>query len=137
MSWLDEPGEDEVLVHSRAIRLPGPLPDVAGLRPWSAPARDRYGDLLLASTGWNPVTRHPAGAGLPRPGVDDPAAVPHPGGPVSHRRTAGGRAGAMSWRGTRPAWRHLGVLTTDRCRTLRRRVDLVLNPLPGMEQYVG
>ena len=59
VAWLDEPGEDEVLVRtSRAIGLPGPLPDIAGLAVRVRTDASRHGDLLLASTGWAPVARN-------------------------------------------------------------------------------
>ncbi|MBM9460758.1 hypothetical protein JK386_12665 [Nocardioides sp. zg-536] len=60
-SWLDDLGQDDVLVRvSHAIGLPGPVPDIEGLalRIPSAGDDDRYGDVLLATTGWNPLMRH-------------------------------------------------------------------------------
>jgi hypothetical protein len=56
VDWLDEPGEDEVVVRlSRAIGLPRPLPDIHGLalRVYGA----RGGDLLFATTGRGHLTR--------------------------------------------------------------------------------
>ena len=52
--WLDEPGEDEVVVRlSRAIGLPGGLPDIHGLAV-----------RIPSRTGTRgPVVRAPAGAG--------------------------------------------------------------------------
>lgn len=55
--WLDEAGSEPVLVRfSRAVGLPGPLPDILGLtvrihRP------DGDADLLLATTGRGPYSR--------------------------------------------------------------------------------
>ena len=55
---LDEPGTDDVLVRvSRATGLPAWLPDVHGLAV-RVPTADGHGDLLLASTGWGPVSRY-------------------------------------------------------------------------------
>jgi len=57
-SWLDAPGEDEVLVRwSRAIGLPAPLPDIHGLALRVLSADGTPGDLLMATTGWLPPTR--------------------------------------------------------------------------------
>jgi hypothetical protein len=57
--WLDEAGEDEVLVRlSRAVGLPRPLPDIFGLALRVPGARDgRPSDLLLATTGRAVPTR--------------------------------------------------------------------------------
>jgi hypothetical protein len=56
--WLDEPGQDEVLVRlSRAIGLPGALPDIHGLALRVPVADGSCGDLLLATTGWGRITR--------------------------------------------------------------------------------
>lgn len=63
--WLDEPGEDEVLVRlSRAIGLPLGWPDILGLA-MRIHQSDGYGDLLLATTGTGRFTRYllrPTGA---------------------------------------------------------------------------
>lgn len=57
VGWLDDPGEDEVLVRlSRAVGLPPALPDIHGLA-LRVPAPGGYGDVLLASTGAGRVTR--------------------------------------------------------------------------------
>lgn len=56
--WVDEPGEDEVTVRtSRAVGLPGGLPDVLGLAIRVPVDGDRHGDLLLASTGLGRISR--------------------------------------------------------------------------------
>lgn len=57
VAWLDEPGEDEVLVRlSRAVGLPPALPDILGLalRVGGPPA---HGDLLFATTGTGTLGR--------------------------------------------------------------------------------
>ncbi len=57
-SWLDEAGSDEVLVRrSRAVGLPGPLPDVHGLAVRVPRRGGGHGDLLLASTGRGRASR--------------------------------------------------------------------------------
>jgi hypothetical protein len=58
VAWLDEPGEDEVLVRaSRSAGLPAPLPDVFGLAVRVPTGPQAYGDLLLASSGAGPLSR--------------------------------------------------------------------------------
>jgi len=58
VAWLDEPGEDDVLVRrSRAVGLPGAAPDIHGLAIRVPSPGGGHGDLLLASTGWGRVTR--------------------------------------------------------------------------------
>lgn len=55
--WLDSPGTDEVLVRlSRAIGLPGPLPDIHGLA-LRVPVAAGHADLLLAGTALGRWTR--------------------------------------------------------------------------------
>jgi hypothetical protein len=50
--WLDGPGTDQVLVRtSRAVGLPGPLPDVHGLAMRVPVDGERVADLLFATTG--------------------------------------------------------------------------------------
>src|SRR5215213_722166 len=57
-AWLDDPGEDDVVVRlSRAVGLPPPAPDVFGLALRVPTAGGRYGDLLFASTGLGRLTR--------------------------------------------------------------------------------
>ncbi|HYF72422.1 MAG TPA: hypothetical protein VD864_06355 [Nocardioides sp.] len=58
VAWLDEPGQDDVLVRrSRAIGLPGTMPDIHGLAVRVPRSDGGNGDLLLASTGWGRLTR--------------------------------------------------------------------------------
>jgi hypothetical protein len=58
VAWLDEPGEDQVLVRrSRSVGLPAPAPDVFGLAVRVPTEGDAYGDLLFASTGRGPLSR--------------------------------------------------------------------------------
>jgi hypothetical protein len=57
-AWLDEAGEDDVLVRqSRAVGLPAVAPDIFGLAVRVPLPDDRYGDLLFASTGLGRVSR--------------------------------------------------------------------------------
>ena len=58
-SWLDEPGEDDVLVRqSRAIGLPDPVPDIFGLAVRVPVGPADHGDLLFATTGRGRLTRY-------------------------------------------------------------------------------
>jgi hypothetical protein len=57
-AWLDEAGDDEVLVRlSRAIGLPAPAPDIFGLAVRVPREDGGHGDLLFASTGLGRLTR--------------------------------------------------------------------------------
>jgi hypothetical protein len=57
-AWLDDTGEDEVLVRrSRAVGLAAPLPDVVGLAVRVPLDTGEYGDLLFASTGLGRLSR--------------------------------------------------------------------------------
>jgi hypothetical protein len=57
-AWLDEAGEDDVLVRqSRAVGLPAVAPDIFGLAVRVRLAEDRHGDLLFASTGLGRLSR--------------------------------------------------------------------------------
>lgn len=63
VAWLDSIGTDEVLVRlSRAVGLPGTLPDIYGLA-LRIPAGGGHSDVLLASTGLGRLTRYLLTAG--------------------------------------------------------------------------
>jgi hypothetical protein len=52
VAWLDEPGEDDVVLRwSRAVGLPSPVPDIHGLAV-RVDRADGFGDALFATTGW-------------------------------------------------------------------------------------
>ena len=58
VAWLDEGGEDDVLVRrSRAIGLPRSVPDIHGLAMRVPRPDGGHGDLLFATTGWGRLTR--------------------------------------------------------------------------------
>lgn len=58
VAWLDEPGEDEVLVRwSRSVGLPASAPDFFGLALRVPQGGEAYGALLFASTGRGPLAR--------------------------------------------------------------------------------
>jgi hypothetical protein len=142
--WLDEPGSEPVLVRfSRALGLPGPLPDILGLtvriqRP------DGDADLLLATTGRGVYSRM---ALVPRrdlaAGYGSLMAYRTPAGPAwllaegeadearprRLRLSAGDRAG--TW------WPFadidLAAGTEDMDPTVS--FDPIIHPLPGLELY--
>ncbi len=63
VDWLDATGTDEVLVRvSRAIGLPGAVPDIYGLA-LRIPTDQGYADVLLATTGLGKLTRFVLTAG--------------------------------------------------------------------------
>ncbi|WP_370291626.1 hypothetical protein [Nocardioides sp.] len=140
--WLDQAGTDQVLVRlSRAVGLPGPLPDVAGLALRLRRGQTRYADLLLASTGWNPVSRHLL---LPALGSDAPmtSLLPYrsPAGPLvvgARPRRDDATRFTLSWAMVGGHWHPFADLTlTDELRDgADVSFDPVLNPLPGLEQY--
>lgn len=138
--WFDQPGEDEVLVRvSRAIGLPGPMPDIHGLALRMRRGQTRYGDLLLATTGWDRVTRHLL---MPSWNPDWPLTtlLPYrsPNGPVVlGARPIDERGYELCWAPLGKGWRTLGELTLDDELPPQEEVsfDPILNPLPGLQQY--
>jgi hypothetical protein len=138
--WIDQPGEDEVTVRlSRAIGLPGRVPDVQGLALRLREGPSGYGDLLLASTGWNPLTRHVL---LPAWSAHAPLSslLPYrsPAGPlVIGALPVDVRGYRLSWASVGREWHPLGDLTLERVLPPDDEIsfDPVLNLLPGLDQY--
>jgi hypothetical protein len=138
--WFDHPGEDEVLVRvSHAIGLPKPIPDINGLAIRMRKGQMRYGDVLLATTGWDPVTRHLL---VPAFNQDWPLTtlLPYrsPMGPVVlGARPIDERGYELTWARVGKGWHHLGELTLDDPLPDEDEVsfDPVLNTLPGLDQY--
>ncbi|WP_435768836.1 hypothetical protein [Nocardioides sp. SYSU DS0651] len=138
--WFDQPGQDEVLVRvSRAIGLPHPIPDIHGLALRLRKGQTRYGDLLLATTGWDRVTRHLL---MPSWNPDWPltSLLPYrsPIGPVVlGARPIDERGYELCWAPMGKGWHTLGELTLDDPLPEGEQVsfDPVLNPLPGLQQY--
>lgn len=137
--WIDEPGELRAVVRiSRAVGLPRPLPDIAGLAlrielP-GGPA-----DILLASTGTGPLTRFLLAPRLPgRPGVLT-SLLPYraPAGPVLLSAVpVDERTFELRWADGTGPWRtfavlHLGALRQDQ----EVSFDPVLNTAPFLDQY--
>lgn len=143
--WVDEPGSDRVLVRrSKSAGLPGRLPDIHGLAVRVPGEGTRFGDLLLATTGTRPGTRH-----LLAPTTSDQrpmtTLMPYrtPSGPLllgafpaGDRRTFDLRYAHL----TGP-WQHFGVLEVDDTAQADEgadddlRFDPVLHPVPGLDTY--
>jgi hypothetical protein len=138
--WLDEAGEDDVMVRlSRAVGLPGSLPDIHGLALRLRTEQGGYGDLLLASTGWDPLTRHVLlpGWSAARP-LTTLLPYKSPVGPiVIGARATGERRYGLWWARVGRGWREIGELVLDEPLPADQDVsfDPVLNVLPGLEQY--
>lgn len=138
--WIDQNGEDEVIVRlSRAIGLPGALPDVHGLALRMRKGQTRYGDLLLATTGWDPVTRHLL---LPAWNAHAPLTclLPYrsPAGPlVIGARPVDEHGYQLSWASVGGQWHHFADLTLETALPPEDEIsfDPVRNVLPGLEQY--
>jgi hypothetical protein len=141
-AWLDEPGNDEVLVRlSRAVGLPPGLPDIHGLAIRVPLPGSGHGDLLLASTGLSNLGRFlltPGRAPYSRPLT---TLLPYrsPSGPVvlAARPRAGGDY-ALAWARPRGPWEGFGTLSLDRpagADDARVSFDPVLNTVPGLENY--
>ena len=142
MPWLDSAGEDEVLLRfSRAIGLPPGLPDIHGIAV-RVPVEDRFGDLLLASTGLGRITRFVLTAS------HDPGRRPlttllpyrGPHGPIliGARAVEGSsRSFELLWsRGLGP-WVKFAHLTASEVHLGDPPIsfDPVRNPLPGLVLY--
>lgn len=140
VAWLDEVGEDEVLVRrSRAVGLPAPLPDIHGLAVRVPLGPDDHGDLLLASTGWGRATRFLLTASRRPEGRPLTTLLPYrtPAGPLLVGARAQGEdrfelACAVGLR----EWRPFATLDlTPAGADLEVSFDPVRRQLPGLEQY--
>lgn len=138
VAWLDAAAEDDCIVRvSRAIGLPVALPDFHGLA-----LRVRGGsgdaDLLFASTGWDPVTRHVL---VPRWSPDRPLTTLLPyrtdAGPVVLGARGTDAGYDLSWAPVGRSWRPLGRLVIGERLDVPAVVsfDPVVNRPPGLQQY--
>lgn len=164
VAWLDEPGTDPVTVRlSNSAGLPGRLPDVRGLavRVPVGPAQlvgpaqrvgpARFADLLFASTGTRPLTRHLLVVTTARrPPMTTQLPFRSPGGPIligafAQGSAAGGEAAdesfALGCADLRGPWQQFATLTIPG-RSVRPgtddpslRFDPVRNTLPGLPNY--
>lgn len=138
--WLDDAGTEEVLVRvSAAIGLPAPLPDISGLALRVPGPRTRPADLLFASTGWDPVTRHLLVPAL-RAGQPLTTLLPYRtsrGPVVLGARPDGEGRFELSWARLGRGWRPFGHLTLAEPLADDTGIsfDPVLHQLAGLEQY--
>lgn len=151
--WLDEPGSDEVTVRlSDSAGMPAGLPDVRGLAVRVPVGPSRHADLLLASTGTRPLTRHVlVVTTAARPPMTTQLPFRSPTGPLllaafAQAAPAGAAAGAeesftVGCADLRGPWQQFATLTipgpaarpgTD---DPSLRFDPVANTLPGLPNY--
>jgi hypothetical protein len=141
-AWLDEAGEDRVLVRSsRSLGLPDPLPDVYGLALRAPAGPGRHGDLLFASTGLGRLTRF---AMVPSRSPQAPMTtlLPYrtPSGPVQLAAVHGDDGTvALSWARPQGPWTRFAELRLDAEHAGQPDAavsfDPVLHTLPGLENY--
>jgi hypothetical protein len=143
--WLDETGEDDVVVRlSRAIGLPGSLPDIHGaaVRVFTdGPTAHGYGDLLFASTGWGRLTRFLLTFG--RDVEDRPMTTLLPyrteAGPLLlGLRAAGAHTFELACAEPDGDWQHVAdvrIAPFVEAEDQDVSFDPVLHQLPGLEQY--
>jgi hypothetical protein len=135
--WLDDPGEDDVLVRvSRAVGLPSAVPDIHGLA-LRVPTAHGYGDVLLASTGTGRATRFVLTAARRPGGRPMTTLLPYrtPAGPVLLAATeeSPGRW-ALAVASPQGAWRRFATLTLSEAREESDvSFDPVRNTVPGLE----
>ncbi len=136
---LDEPGTDDVIVRlSRAVGLPGGVPDIFGLA-LRVPVDEGHGDLLFASTGLGRIGRfvlRPSSSPFARPMTTLlPYRTEH--GPLllAAAATSDDTFDLLCAVGTAP-WRSAGTL-----RLLTESPDAMIsfdplvNTLPGLDNY--
>jgi hypothetical protein len=139
VAWIDEPGEDEVVVRlSRAVGLPDGVPDIHGLAVRvlgpGGPA-----DLLFANTGTHRLTRFALTASRHPRARPMTTLLPYraPTGPLLLRVDhAAPDAYEVSWARPSSRWRPFGTLHLEELRgDPTVSFDPVLHQLPGLEQY--
>jgi hypothetical protein len=141
--FLEEPGEDEVLVReSRSVGLPGRLPDIQGLAVRVANPDGSSGDLLLASTGWGALTRFMLTPSATTYGRPMTTLFPYrtPSGPLLlGARSQGPGTVRLAWALRTGAWHDFAVLEVSEQSAGDPTVsfDPVLNQVPGLEQYAA
>ncbi len=143
-AWLDEPGEDTVLVRqSRAVGLPAPFPDIFGLAIRVPTGPDTYGDLLFASTGSGRLTRYVLTAARAPHRRPMTTLLPYrtPTGAVLLSAVFAGRTRVeLAWAAGSGAWHPFAELVLDED-PAEEKADLLVsfepvkNVLPGLETY--
>jgi hypothetical protein len=140
--WLDEPGEDDVVVRiSRAIGLPAALPDIHGLAlrvPVEGGAG--HGDLLFAQTGWGRWSRFVLTAGKDECARPMTTLLPYrtTSGPLLlGARCTGTETFEISCAPYDGDWRHVADLRISSVPADDQAVtfDAVRHQVPGLEQY--
>ncbi len=142
-AWLDETGEDPVLVRqSRSLGLPAPLPDVFGLALRVPVAADRSGDLLFATTGLGRLTRFTFTVGRSAYTRPMTTLLPYatPSGPVLlSAQFRDERVLDLAWAVGSGTWHRFAELLLDDDPASEPDASLsfdpVRNPLPGLEPY--
>lgn len=143
VAWLDEPGEDDVVVRlSRAVGLPDGVPDIHGLAlrvlGSGGPA-----DLLFANTGTRRLTRFALTASRHPRARPMTTLLPYRTvtGPVLLRVDSatpidGADRYELSWARPWGRWRPFATLTLDQHHAdASISFDPVVHQLPGLAQY--
>lgn len=141
VAWIDEPGTDEVLVRrSRAIGLPGALPDIHGLAVRVPLAEGGHADVLLASTGLGRLTRFTLTAARSPERRPMTTLMPYrsPTGPLLLAATPAGEHVELAWARPGGDWHRFGELVLAAPAAAGDALisfDPVRNPVPGLDSY--
>lgn len=137
--FLDQAGTDQVLVRiSRAVGLPGPLPDIHGLAVRVPLAGGDPGDLLLATTGRGRVTRFVLTPSRTPGGRPMTTLLPYrtpTGAVLLGAQVVDDRHVTLSCAGWSGAWRRFGELTLAPGDVGDPEIDFdpVRHQVPGLE----
>ena len=138
VGWLDESGEDQVLVRlSRAIGLPRGLPDIHGLAI-RVLAPEHAGDLLLATTGWGRLGRFVLLASRDTASRPLTSLLPYrtaAGAVVLGARAVDPTTYELSWAPYAGDWQAFATLHLGSGLDQDLAFDPVRNQVPGLEQY--
>lgn len=139
VAWIDEPGEDDVVVRlSRAVGLPDGVPDIHGLalRVLGGPGP---ADVLFANTGTRRLTRFALTASRHPHARPMTTLLPYRSatGPVLLRvDSAGPDRYELSWARPSGRWRPFGTIhLQERLGDPGTSFDPLLHQLPGLTQY--
>ena len=138
--WVDSAGESPAIVRvSRAIGLPDPLPDIAGMAIRVDP-EEHAADLLLASTGSGPFGRFVLQPRLPNQTGTLTSLLPYrsPAGPLCFAAVPSAlRTFELRWAIGSGAWHTFALLHLGAAYEGDPPVsfDPVLHVLPGLAHY--